>query len=103
MLLTPWLQNLQRRFQRRTRRIHSNRRQFPVVTIAADVQQLEPRALLSSVLTDTTPVTTFKAVAGTSTGNFVLATFSDSNLSALSTDFTPTVNWGGTLTGTPAV
>jgi hypothetical protein len=52
-------------------------------------------------LTDTTPVTTFSATSGTSTGNVVLATFTDANPSAGVSDFTETVNWGGPVAGTP--
>jgi hypothetical protein len=51
-------------------------------------------------LTDTTPVATLNSVEGNSTGSIVLATFSDADPSAPLTDFTPTVNWGGTLIGT---
>jgi hypothetical protein len=54
-----------------------------------------------AALTDTTPVTTLSAVQGTSTGTVVLATFTDANPSASLADFTPGVNWGGPVTGTP--
>ena len=40
---------------------------------------------------------------GNSTGNVILATFTDSDPAAQATDFTANVNWGGTLIGTPAV
>jgi N-acetylneuraminic acid mutarotase len=54
-------------------------------------------------LTDTTAAQIYTAVAGQSTGTQVLATFNDPNPSAAVSDFTPTVNWGGTLVGTPSV
>src|SRR5262249_604641 len=54
-------------------------------------------------LTDTTPVTNYNAVLNTSTGTQVLATFTDANPSAGAADFTPTVTWGGPMTGTPSV
>src|SRR5262245_923839 len=77
MLRSFWLQNLRRRLQFAVRRSRPRRRRHPVMKIAAEVQLLEVRLLLSSVLTDTTPVATVKAVEGTSTGNVVLATFAD--------------------------
>lgn len=103
MLLASWLYDLRRRLQQPVRRRRRLRGRPRAILIAADVQQLETRILLSSVLVDTTPVTTIKATAGTSTGNVVLATFSDGNSSAVVTDFTPTVNWGGLLTAAPTV
>ena len=54
-------------------------------------------------LTDTTPVAIVNAVAGSGTGPVVLATFTDGNPYAQSSDFTPIVNWGGTVVGAPAV
>src|SRR5262249_51249574 len=51
-------------------------------------------------LTDTTPATTLNAVPGAATGNVTLMTFSDNDPSAPLADFTPTVDWGGTLVGT---
>jgi hypothetical protein len=54
-------------------------------------------------LFDTTPVSTVTAAAGIGTGNVVLATFTDGQASATASDFTPTVNLGGTLIGTPVV
>ena len=54
-------------------------------------------------LTDTTPATTLNAVAEYATGTVVLATFTDANPSAPLSDYTPAVNWGGTLLGTPTV
>lgn len=48
--------------------------------VMADVQLLEQRELLSAgPLADTTPVTTVNATAGTSTGNVVLARFTESS------------------------
>src|SRR6202030_3349959 len=35
--------------------------------------------------------------------NIVLATFTDANPSASASDFAPSVDWGGTLVGTPSV
>ena len=54
-------------------------------------------------LTDVTATTTLSAVAGTSTGTHVLATFTDANPFAPVEDFKPTVKWGGTLVATPTV
>jgi hypothetical protein len=54
-------------------------------------------------LTDTTLASTINAVAGTSTGTVVLATFTDGDPAAPLSDFTPSVNWGGTLVGPPTV
>lgn len=54
-------------------------------------------------LTDTTPVKTWNAVEGKATGAITLATFRDANPSAAVTDFSPLVNWGGTVVGNPAV
>jgi hypothetical protein len=54
-------------------------------------------------LTDTTKVATLAATEGKTTGTVILATFTDANLSALASDFTPIVNWNGTLVGTPTV
>ncbi len=54
-------------------------------------------------LTDTTPVATYNVVAGGGTGQLVIATFSDGNPSAVVSEYTPVVNWGGTVLGTPAV
>ena len=56
----------------------------------------------TDVLTDTTPAATLNAVEGNSTGSVVLATFVDSNPAAPSSDFSTSVNWGGTLVGTPS-
>jgi hypothetical protein len=54
-------------------------------------------------LTDTTPIQTFNAVEGNSTGQVVLATFSDANRYGVLSDFKATVNWGAALIGTPTV
>ncbi len=51
----------------------------------------------------TTPAKTYKAVEGNNTKTQVLATFSYANPSAVAGNFTPTVAWGGTVVGTPAV
>ena len=57
--------------------------------------------VVDAPLTDTTPATTFSATSGTSTGNVVLATYSDANPFADVADFTGTVNWGGPIAGVP--
>jgi hypothetical protein len=50
MLLTPWLRNLRSRLQRPARReLRRGRQPFAAVNIAAQIQQLEDRVLLSSV------------------------------------------------------
>ena len=54
-------------------------------------------------LTDTTATKTYNVTADKSTGSQVLATFTDGNPSAPLSDFTPTVNWGGTLIAAPGV
>ena len=54
-------------------------------------------------LSDTTPAATYNAVEGNATKSLVLATFSDANPVAPLSDYTPAVNWGGTVVGTPAV
>ncbi len=51
-------------------------RRFVLSPVAAEVQCLESRLLLS-VLTDTTTASTVNATAGSSTGNVVLATFTE--------------------------
>ncbi|HEY2251016.1 MAG TPA: right-handed parallel beta-helix repeat-containing protein, partial [Planctomycetaceae bacterium] len=53
-------------------------------------------------LTDTTPLQTLGATAGINSGTLVLATFTDGDPSAPLADYTPIVNWGGTVTGTPS-
>src|SRR5262249_39726199 len=58
-------------------------------------------AVADAPLTDTTPTTTLNAIPGTATGTVVLMTFSDGDPSAPLSDFTATVDWGGSLTGTP--
>src|SRR5436190_11950514 len=82
MLLTSWLRNLHRRLARPSWPARRRRRPVRVLPLAAEVQTLEQRTLLSSVLTDTTPVTTVTSLEGTSTGNVVLATFTDTTPSA---------------------
>ena len=54
-------------------------------------------------LSDATPFSTVNAVEGSGTGPVVLATFTDGNPYAQSSDFTPVVNWGGSVVGTPAL
>jgi hypothetical protein len=54
-----------------------------------------------AALTDLTPKTTYNATEGSSTGQQVLATFSDANPAAPQSDFSATVSWGGALLGTP--
>ena len=49
MLLTPWLRNLRCRLQRPARRIRRGKQHFSSINIAAEVQQLENRLLLSAV------------------------------------------------------
>ena len=56
-------------------------------------------SVTDATLSDTTSVQTFNATEGNSTGQQVLATFSDANPSAPLSDYTATVNWGGTLVG----
>ena len=56
-------------------------------------------SVTDATLSDTTSVQTFNATEGNSTGQQVLATFSDANPSAPMSDYTATVNWGGTLVG----
>jgi len=60
-------------------------------------------SVADAALTDTTPVATFDALQGNDSGTLVLATFTDANPFASPDDFTPTVDWGGTLVGTPTV
>src|ERR1700757_2386629 len=56
------------------------------------VEQLEQRCLLSigagPSLTDTTPITTYNAVATQGTGDVILATFTDANPNATLSNFT---------------
>src|SRR5206468_3910933 len=55
-------------------------------------------------LTDTTPVATKNALEGNSIGTDVVQmTFTDGNPSALLSDFSASVNWGGTLGDTATV
>ena len=54
-------------------------------------------------LTDTTPVKTLSAIEGKSTGTVVLATFTDADPQTLVTDFSPSVSWGGTVTGSSTI
>jgi hypothetical protein len=58
-------------------------------------------AISNGALTNTTVPSTQHAVAGTSSGRIVLATFTDTNPQSTQTDYAATVNWGGTLIGTP--
>jgi hypothetical protein len=54
-------------------------------------------------LTDTTPITTYNAVATQGTGDVILATFTDVNPNAALSDFTlAPPNWGGTVTSASA-
>jgi hypothetical protein len=55
-------------------------------------------------LTDTTPITTYNAVASQSTGDVILATFTDGNPNDTLSNFTlaPPLNWGGTVTSASA-
>jgi hypothetical protein len=55
------------------------------------------------VLTDTAVAKTLTATHGNSTGNIVLATFTDADPWASLAELSASVNWGGTLTGTPTV
>lgn len=77
MLLKSWLSSLGCRIQPTPRRPRPRQAPRTAGFIAAEIQVLEARDLLSGVLTDTTPVTTIHAVEGISTGNVVLATFTD--------------------------
>src|SRR5262249_5032529 len=52
-------------------------------------------------LNDTTAAATLNAVEGNSAGNVVVATFTDGNPFAAVADFTPSINWGGAVIGTP--
>ncbi len=54
-------------------------------------------------LTDTTPSNTFNAVEGSTTGSVILATFTDGDPAASLADFSASVNWSGTVVGTPSV
>ncbi len=54
-------------------------------------------------LVDATSKSTYNAIVGKSTGSQVLATFTDANPHAPSSDYKVTVNWGGTVKGTPSV
>ena len=54
-------------------------------------------------LTDATSPATYSVTAGRSTGSQVLATFTDGDPVGPASDFTPTVNWGGTVIGAPSV
>lgn len=56
-----------------------------------------------ATLTDTTPSSMNIAHRGRSTGNVVLATFTDANPYATAADFAVNVNWGGALVGTSTV
>ena len=56
----------------------------------------------STLLTDTTKQTAYKAVEGNNTKPQVLTTFTDGNPSSRQS-FAPTVSWGGILIGTPTV
>ena len=60
-----------------------------------------PLVVSDAPLTDTTPVKTYAASEGSSTGQQVLATFSDANPSASLSEYTANVNWGATLSGSP--
>ena len=60
-------------------------------------------AVADAPLTDTTPATLYHVTADRSTGNQVLATFSDGNPGAQAGDFTPTVSWGGGVIGNPSL
>ncbi len=82
MLLISWLRDVRARAQNSVRRSPGPRRRCRPIGVAAsvviaEVQQLEARELLSGVLADVTPITTPVALEGTSTGNVVLATFTD--------------------------
>jgi hypothetical protein len=58
-------------------------------------------SVVEAALNDATAAATLPATEGKTTGTVVLATFSDANPFAPSTDFTASVNWNGTLIGTP--
>jgi hypothetical protein len=79
-------------------------------TVTVRVTDVDGKALSSSktkfsvadaALADTTPATTLAAAHGVSSGNVVLAKFTDANPSASLSDFTAHINWGGTIVGTP--
>lgn len=66
----------------------------------APAQVLEARCLLSSVLIDTTPVTTIQGTEGQPTANVVLMTFTDDDVQAQAGDFSiSSLDWGGTIVG----
>lgn len=72
-----------------------------VVGGTADIGAFEVQV---SDLVDKSPVKTVNATEGKSTGNVVLATFTDGNPSASASAFAgTTANWGGALVGTPTV
>jgi hypothetical protein len=80
MLLTSWLHSFLHRIERHGWwKARARRQTARVIPVAAEIQLLETRQLLSSVLADTTPVTTRVVLEGASTGNVVLAAFTDAN------------------------
>ncbi len=54
-------------------------------------------------LTDITTPATYSAIAGKKTSSFLLATFVDADPFAPSSDYKATVQWGGTVIGTPSI
>src|SRR5579872_551598 len=77
MFLKSWLSSFRVRVKRPPRRPRPRKHARTDFCVAAEIQLLESREMLSGVLTDTTPVATTTAIEGNSTGNIVLATFSD--------------------------
>ncbi len=72
-------------------------------TTGATATTTFPLVVSDAPLTDTTPVQSDNANVGSSTGQLVLATFSDANPAALASEYTASVNWGGTVLGAPAI
>ena len=65
-------------------------------TLVAGLTHAEPVPTAS-------PTKTVSAVHGNSTGNIVLATFTDGDPNAVLAELTASVNWGGAVVGTPKV
>ncbi|MBS0262670.1 MAG: hypothetical protein JSS02_12020 [Planctomycetes bacterium] len=59
-----------------------------------------PIDVADAPLTDTTPVATYAVIAGKSTGDTILATFTDGNPWESGSDLFISVDWGGPLYGT---
>ena len=80
--------------------------------VSVSIQDVDGSKLLSkrvrfsvadAPLTDITSKTTYKATEGNASGRQVLATFTDANSFAPSSDYKATVQWGGAAISTPSV